>query len=113
MKSVVYMPVTRSFKKEGNHVVSTDEMTGIQALEHKYLDKLPLPRYPATMNFEYFRHVTTSLIGFFDLASGAVYSPYLNEMRNETDFCEAVRQINPADPKKEGVEVFFTHILGD
>ena len=28
---------------EGAHVVSTDEMTGVQALEHKYPNKLPLP----------------------------------------------------------------------
>ena len=29
--------------RKGIHVISTDEMTGIQALEHKYPVKLPLP----------------------------------------------------------------------
>ncbi len=28
---------------EGGHTVSTDEMTGVQALEHKYPDKLLQP----------------------------------------------------------------------
>ncbi|NDO31026.1 transposase, partial [[Clostridium] clostridioforme] len=41
-------------------------MTGVQALEHKYPDKLPLPGQCAKMEFEYIRHGTTSLIGFFD-----------------------------------------------
>ncbi|MFR3625689.1 hypothetical protein [Eisenbergiella massiliensis] len=44
-----------------------DEMTGIQALEHKFPDKLPLPGHPAARDFEYIRHGTTSLIGFFHI----------------------------------------------
>lgn len=36
---------------EGIHVVSTDEMTGIQTLEHKYPDKLPLPGMCAKTEF--------------------------------------------------------------
>ena len=43
---------------EGAHIVSTDEMTGVQALEHKYPDKLPLPGQCAKMEFEYIRHGT-------------------------------------------------------
>ena len=35
--------------REGAHIVSTDEMTGVQALEHKYPDKLPLPGQCAKM----------------------------------------------------------------
>lgn len=61
--------------EHNTHVVSTDEMTGIQALEHKYPDKLPLPNSTAKMEFEYIRHGTTSLIGFFDIAGGFLYSP--------------------------------------
>ena len=87
--------------REGVHVVSTDEMTGIQALEHKYPDILPIPGHLAAMDFEYIRHGTTSLIGFFNIASGTIYPPYLNETRNEADFCEAVRQIIATDPEKE------------
>lgn len=42
----------QDFSREGIHVVSTDEMTGIQALEHKYPDKLPLPGQCAKIEFE-------------------------------------------------------------
>mgnify|MGYP006990133984 CR=1 FL=1 len=51
------------------HTISVDEMTGIQALEHKYPDKPVIPGKAACMEFEYIRHGTTSLIGFFDVAT--------------------------------------------
>ena len=86
-------------------MVSVDEMTGIQALEHKFPDKLPLPGLSAARDFEYICHGKTSLIGFLHIASGTMYPPYLNETRTEMDFCEAVRQIIAAAPEKEWVFV--------
>ena len=86
-------------------VVSTDEMTGVQALEHKYPDKLPLPGQDAKMEFEYIRHGTTSLIGFFEIATGRIFPPYLNETRNEADFCEAVRRVVETAPEKNWIFV--------
>ena len=74
-------------------------MTGIQALEHKYPDKLPLPGQCAKMEFEYIRHGTTSLIGFFDVATGRVEMPYLNSTRTEGDFVEAVKALAGTDPQ--------------
>lgn len=91
-------------EKQGTHVVSTDEMTGIQALEHKYPDKLPLPGSVAKMEFEYIRHGTTSLIGFFDVAGGSLYPPYLNKTRTEEDFCRALEEVVRTDP--DGTWVF-------
>ena len=74
-------------------------MTGIQALEHKYPGKLPLPSQCAKMEFEYIRHGTTSLIGFFDVATGRVEMPYLNSTRTEEDFVEAVKALAGTDPQ--------------
>ncbi len=68
-------------------------MTGIQALEHKYSDKPPLPGQCAKMEFEYIRHGTTSLIGFFNIATGRVETPYLNQTRTEADLVAAVRTL--------------------
>jgi len=84
--------------QEGMHIISTDEMTGIQALEHKYPDKLPLPGQSAKMEFEYIRHGTTSLTGFFDVASGRMECPYLNPTRTEEDFVKAVEALINTDP---------------
>lgn len=91
--------------EENTCVVSTDEMTGVQALEHKYPDKLPLPGQRAKMEFEYIRHGTTSLIGFFEVATGKIFPPYLNETRGESDFCEAVRQVVETAPEKDWIFV--------
>lgn len=85
--------------ENGSHTISVDEMTGIQALEHKYPDKPVIPGQPARMEFEYIRHGTTSLIGFFDVATGRMEAPYLNKTRTEEDFVEAVRRLVETDPQ--------------
>ena len=82
----------------GGHTISVDEMTGIQALEHKYPDKPVIPGKAACMEFEYIRHGTTSLIGFFDVATGRMEQPYLNPTRAEDDFVEALRALVETDP---------------
>ena len=82
----------------GGHTISVDEMTGIQALEHKYPDKPVIPGKVACMEFEYIRHGTTSLIGFFDVATGRMEQPYLNPTRTEDDFVEALRALVETDP---------------
>ena len=57
--------------KNGGHTISVDEMTSIQALEHKYPDKPVIPGKAARMEFEYIRHGTTSLIASLTLPQGA------------------------------------------
>ena len=81
----------------GCHTISVDEMTGIQALEHKYPDKPVMPGKTARMEFEYIRHGTTSLIGFFDVATGRMEAPYLNTTRTEEDFVKAVSALVETD----------------
>lgn len=81
-------------------VYSTDEMTGIQALERKYPDKPARPGSPALHEFEYIRHGTISMIAFLRIADGRIQHPYLNGTRNEEDFCNAVRQLISQDAEK-------------
>ena len=85
---------------EDTRILSTDEMTGIQALEHKYEDKLSLPGKDAKIEFEYIRHGTTSLIGFFDVSSGRVEPPFLNDTRTEEDFVDALKEVISRAPLK-------------
>ncbi len=86
-------------REAGGHTISVDEMTGIQALEHKYPDKPVIPGKAARMEFEYIRHGTTSLIGFFDIATGRMEAPYLNPTRTEEDFVEAISTLVGTDPE--------------
>jgi transposase len=90
---------------EGVRTISVDEMTGIQALEHKYPDKPVMPEKTARIEFEYIRHGTTGLIGFFDVATGRMVAPYLNQTRTEEDFVKAVQALIGADPKASWVFV--------
>lgn len=84
-------------------ILSTDEMTGVQALEHKFPDKLPLPGMKAKQEFEYIRHGTISFSAFFDVVSGKISDPYLNDTRTETDFVAALDQVIQTDPDKEWI----------
>ena len=84
--------------ESGGHTISVDEMTGIQALERKYPDKPVTAGRTAYQEFEYIRHGTVSLIGFFDVATGRMETPYLNATRTEDDFVKAVAALVETDP---------------
>jgi transposase len=67
-------------------VLSTDEMTGIQALERKYPTRLMEPGQAERREFEYIRRGTVTLIANFDVAQGIVIAPSLGPTRTEEDF---------------------------
>jgi len=90
----------------GHHVVSTDEKTGVQALERKHETKLPIPGSPAKIEHEYIRHGTQTLIAFFNIATGIIMFAYINATRTELDFVQAVREVIALDP-----DAFWTFIL--
>ena len=90
----------------GRRTVSTDEKTGIQALERKYPTKSMKPGKPERIEFEYIRHGTLSLIASFDVVTGRILSPCIGETRSEQDFCEHIRKVISSDPQaKEWVFV--------
>jgi transposase len=79
-------------------VVSTDELTGVQAVERKY-PGLPLaPDKVERREFEYVRHGTQSFIIDFDVATGCVLEPTCGATRTEEDFAAHIRRIVEADP---------------
>ncbi len=83
----------------GIHVLSTDEMTGIQALE-RAAPTLPMqPGKVERREFEYVRHGTQSLIANFAVATGRVVSPSLGPTRTEADFAAHIAQTVAADPQ--------------
>lgn len=86
-------------------IYSVDEMTGVQALEHKHPDKLPIPGKIARQEFEYIRHGTLSLTAAFNVIDGTVAPPYLNETRTGADFAAAMAQLVRTYPEKQWVIV--------
>jgi transposase len=71
--------------ERGEAIVSTDDMTGVQAREPKHPD---LPMQPGRVlyrEFEYIRHGTLSLIVNFHVADGKVGHVSAGPTRNEAD----------------------------
>ena len=71
---------------QGVHVISSDEMTGIQALERAYPTEAATMEQLERQEFEYIRHGTQSLIANSQVATGTVLSPTIAATRNEADF---------------------------
>ena len=80
-------------------VVSTDEMTGIQAIERKYPDKPMKPGQPTKREFEYLRHGTQTLIASFDVSSGKILQESIGQTRTESDFLAHLQQMIRANPQ--------------
>ncbi len=88
----------------GAHIVSCDEMTGIQALERIAPTQPMQPGKVERREFEYERHGTLSLICNFDVATGQVLCPSLGPTRTEADFAAHIARTIDTDP--EGVWLF-------
>ena len=85
--------------EQGGHVISTDEKTGIQALERA---APPLPMQPGRVErpeYEYLRHGTQCLIANFDVATGEVVAPTIGPSRTEEDFAGHIAQTIATDPE--------------
>jgi transposase len=86
-------------------VVSTDEMTGIQALE-RAAPTLPMrPGQVERREFEYVRHGTHCLIANFDVVDGRIVAPSVGPTRTEADFAAHIDRTVATDPDAEWVFV--------
>lgn len=89
--------------ERGVHTVSTDEMTGIQALERN-APSLPLrPGQVARDEFEYTRHGTTTLIANHDVVTGECLAPTIGPTRTEEDYIRHIENTVALDPDGEWI----------
>jgi transposase len=84
--------------ERGERVVSTDELTGVQALERKHPGLPPAPGHVARREFEYVRHGTVSFLLNRDVASGQVIAPSAGPTRTEADFLAHLQRTIATDP---------------
>ena len=85
--------------KQGERTVSTDELTGVQALERKQ-PGLPLaPGKVERREFEYTRHGTRAFILSRDVVTGKLVAPHAGPTRTEEDFLAHVQAVVATDPK--------------
>ena len=85
--------------KQGQRIESTDEMTGVQALERKHPDLPMLPSKVERREFEYIRHATLAFMFNFDIVTGQLAACTASETRNEQDFLQHIRGRIIAEPQ--------------
>ena len=84
--------------EQGIHLVSTDEKTGIQALERLYPDIPMGPGRVQGREHEYQRHGTLCLTANLEIWCGWVIAPTLGPTRTEADFVGHIEQTVATDP---------------
>jgi hypothetical protein len=83
--------------EQGERVMSTDELSGVQALERKH-PSLPMrPGKVERQEFEYSRHGTQCFIVNFEVATGQVVAPSHGYTRTEEDFLNHIKQTVESD----------------
>lgn len=87
-----------SLAEQGIHVVSTDEKTGMQALERLHPDIPPGPGRVQGREYEYERHGTLCLTANLEIWCGWIIAPTLGPTRTEADFVAHIQQTVFTDP---------------
>jgi hypothetical protein len=85
--------------KQGQRFESTDEMTGVQALERKHPNLPLLPGKVERREFEYIRHGTLAFIFNFDIVTGQLVACTAKPTRTEQDFLEHIQGRVTAEPQ--------------
>jgi transposase len=100
---------------QGIHLMSTDEKTGIQALERAAPTKPAQPGVAgqagccARHEYEYIRHGTQCLIANHEVATGKQLAPTIGDTRTEVDFVSHIEQTVVTD--EAGEWIFITDQL--
>jgi transposase len=84
--------------EQGERSISTDELTGVQALERKHPGLPMAPGKVERREFEYIRHGTASFILSRDVVTGQVLAPLAGDTRTEADFLAHIQAVVATDP---------------
>jgi putative transposase len=84
--------------QQGERTVSTDELSGVQALQRKH-PSLPMrPGKVERREYEYIRHGTQTFMVNFDVATGQIGTTSYGSTRNEADFLNHIQRTVEANP---------------
>jgi transposase len=83
---------------QGERVASTDELTGVQALERLHPGLPVAPGKVERREFEYMRHGTGPFIISRDVVSGHILAPSCGTTRTEADFLAHVQGVVATEP---------------
>ena len=83
--------------EQGIHTASVDEKPSIQALERRTPIKPMRPGEVEKREFEYIRHGTQVLTANFEIATGEVIAPTVQDTRNEQQFADHIQRTIATD----------------
>ena len=82
----------------GERLMTTAELTGVQALEPTHPDLPSAPGHVRRREFEYVRHGTRTFILNRDVVSGQIVAPSCGPTRTEADFGAHIARTIATDP---------------
>jgi transposase len=100
-----YLEAPALEKTQHTHTVSTDEMTGLQALERNAPPLPMIPKQCERIEFEYTRHGTLTLIGNFQVSTGELIAPTIGATRTEADFASHIEKTVETDSEASWIFV--------
>lgn len=84
--------------EQRERTISTDELTGVQALERKHPGLPMAPGKVERREFEYIRHGTAAFILSRDVVTGQLVAPMAGDSRTEADFLAHAQAVVATDP---------------
>ncbi|MBW6471336.1 MAG: IS630 family transposase, partial [Methanosarcinaceae archaeon] len=92
-------------------IVSYDEKPGMQAVGNKYADLMPVvDEYPTiSLDYEYIRHGTLSLLAGIDLLTGIIHYQ-VHERHRSAEFVDYLKMIDSYYPKKLKIVVILDNL---
>jgi len=97
------------FQEQGTHLISTDEKTGVQALERDAPTRPMRPGKVERQEYNYDRHGTLCLTANLEVATGKIIAPTIGPTRGEQDFAAHIEQTIATDP--QGTWIFVADQL--
>lgn len=91
--------------QQGIHLISVDEKTGIQAIERDYPTQPAQTGQVERVEYNYDRHGTQALIANFEIATGKIICPTVEDTRTEVDFLLHIQQTVKSDPNGKWIFV--------
>lgn len=100
-----YLNARSAYLYENTHTICVDEMTSLQANEHRAETKRARPGQIGKSECQYTRHGTLSLTGSWDVVQGLMIRTRIDQTRDNDDFAEHIAQTIQTAPKAKWIVV--------
>lgn len=100
-----YLNASSAYQYENTHTICVDEMTSLQANEHRAATRRARPNQIAKSECQYTRHGTLSLTGSWHVVEGQMIQTTINETRNNDDFAKHINRTIQIAPEANWIVV--------